>query len=217
MKIAKGVSEHPAGQDDVSLRKQVIPMQFSSDGLSADVSSFLHASAAASPGSQALSPLSSPNAERLGRWYRERLGRDRCWALIIEPHRQIAELIAYLLDFELGIQAVTLPTPRLISSLFHRWSPDLVLAEIPAVPGMPSAEDLESLRPVLDIAHAQQKPLPVILCTTYMEVTPTMAHSAGFAGVVYKPFLPSKLVSAVRMVLEHPSLEQHTPSMEGVS
>ena len=177
-------------------------MQFSSDGLSADVSSFLHASAAASPGSQALSPISTPNAERLGRWYSERLGHDRCWALIVEPHRQIAELIAYLLDFELGIQAVSLPSPRLIPSLFRRWSPNVVLAEISPAPGMPSAEDLESLRPVLDVAQAQQTPLPVILCTTYMEVTPAMARSAGFAGLVYKPFLPSKLVSTVRSVLE---------------
>lgn len=191
-------------------------MQFSSNGLSADVSSFLHSSAAASPGSQAISPLSTPNAERLGRWYGDRLGHDRSWALIVEPHRQIAELIAYLLDFELGIQAVSLPTPRLIPSLFRRWSPDLVLAEISAPPGMPSAEDLESLRPVLDVAQSQHSPLPVILCTTYMEVTPAMARSAGFAGLVYKPFLPSKLVSTVRSVLGYPA-ESRKPDMEGVS
>jgi CheY-like chemotaxis protein len=176
-------------------------MQLSSDGLSADASSFLHTPADPPPELPALSPLLAPNAERLGRWYGERLGREKCWALILEPHRQIAELIAHLLDLELGIQAVSVPGPRLLPSLFRRWTPDLVVAEIPAIQGIPSAEDMESLRPVLEAAQAQRPPLPVILCTTYMEVTPAVARSAGFAGLVYKPFLPSSLVATVRAVL----------------
>ncbi len=149
-----------------------------------------------------MSSLLAPNTERLGRWYSEHLGHERSWALIMEPHRKIAELIAYLLDFELGIQAVSLPGPRLISSLFRRWLPDLVLAEVPASAGAPSIEDLEGLRPLLDIAQTQPAPLPVILCTTYMEVTPAMARSAGFAALIYKPFLPSTLVATVRAVLD---------------
>ncbi len=154
--------------------------------------------------SEALSihPLLAPNAERLGRWYGERLGHQRRWALIVEPHRKIAELIAYVLDFELGIQAVSLPGLRLIPSLFHRWSPDLVLAEIPASAGAPSVEDLDNLRPVLEAAQTQPSPLPVILCTTYLEVTPAMARSAGFAALIYKPFQPSTLVATVRTVLK---------------
>lgn len=177
-------------------------MQLTSDGLSADVSSFFHIPAASSPGPLETSPLLAPNAERLGRWYGERLGRERRWALIVEPHRQIAELIAYLLDFELGIQAVSVPSLRLIPSLFRRWTPDLVLAEVPAVKGMPSAEDLASLRPVLELAQAHYPPLPVILCTTYMEITPPMAQSAGFTGLIHKPFLPSALVTTVRAALK---------------
>lgn len=177
-------------------------MQLFTDGLSADVSSFLHTPAVSSPGPLDISPLLTPNAERLGRWYGERLGRQRSWALIVEPHRQIAELIAYLLDFELGIQAVTVPSLKLLFNLFKRWTPDLILAEVPTVRGMPSAEDLTSLNPVLELAQAQRPPLPVILCTTYMEITPTMARSAGFAGLIYKPFMPSALVSSIRTVLE---------------
>src|SRR5579871_3347476 len=119
----------------------------------------------------------------------------------LEPHRQVAELIAHLLDLELGLQSVSLPGTRLIPSLFKRWAPDLVLAEIPIVQGIPSAEDLEYLRPVLDIAQAQGKPLPVILCTTYMEVSLEMARSAGFAALIYKPFLPDALVATVRSAL----------------
>ncbi len=178
-------------------------MQLFTDGLSADVSSFLHTPAASSPGPLDISPLLAPNAERLGRWYGERLGRQRCWALIVEPHRQIAELIAHLLDFELGIQAVTVPGLKLLSNLFKRWTPDLVLAEVPAARGMPSAKDLESLSPVLELAQAQRPPLPIILCTTYMEITPAMARRAGFSGLIYKPFMPSALVSSVRAVLDH--------------
>ncbi len=151
--------------------------------------------------------LIAPNAEHLGKWCGERLGRTRRWALIIEPHRKIAELIAYLLDFDLGIQAVSLPRPKLIPSLFRRWTPDLVLAEIPCSGGAPSLQDLENLRPVLEITQAQPTPIPVILCTTYLEVTPAMARSAGFAGLVYKPFMPSTLVSTVRDVLEQ--MPQH--------
>ena len=112
-------------------------------------------------------------------------------------------MIAHLLDLELGIQTVSLPGTRLVPSLFKRWAPELVLAEIPAAQGIPSAEDVENLRPVLDIAQAQGKPLPVILCTTYMEVTPEMARSAGFAALIYKPFLPSALIATVRSVLGH--------------
>ncbi len=178
-------------------------MQLTSDALPADLSSFLHAPTSSFPGSLDMSPLLTPNAERLGRWYSERLGQGPCWALIVEPHRQIAELIAHLLEFELGIQAVSLPGLRLIHTLFRRWSPDLVLAEITPGSGMPSAEDLESLRPLLDVAQARPAPLPVILCTTYLEVTPAMAQSAGFAGLIYKPFLPSTLVATVRQVLGH--------------
>ena len=148
-------------------------------------------------------PLLTPNAERLGRWYGERLGRARRWALIVEPQRNIAELVAYLLEFELGIQAVSLPRPRLIPSLFHRWSPDLILTEIPSGAGVPSLSDLERLRPVLETAQAQGLPVPVILCTTYAEITPTLARSAGFAGLIHKPFLPSTLVTTVREVLKN--------------
>jgi CheY-like chemotaxis protein len=148
-------------------------------------------------------PLLAPNAERLGRWYGERLGHTRRWALILEPHRKIAELIGYLLDFELGIQAVSIPRPRLIPNLFRRWTPDLVLAEIPCSDGAPSLGDLENLRPLLDIAQAQSAPIPVILCTTYIEITPALARSAGFAGLVQKPFMPSTLVTTVRGVMEH--------------
>jgi DNA-binding NarL/FixJ family response regulator len=176
-------------------------MHISSESLPADVSGLLHAPAASPSGPLDFSSLLAPNAERLGRWYGEHLGRERRWALIVEPHRKIAELIAYLLDFELGIQAVSVPGPRLIPSLFRHWAPDLVVAEVPAIKGAPSAEDLGSLRPVLEVAQEQRSPLPVILCTTYMEVTPAMARSAGFAGLIYKPFLPSTLVATVRMVL----------------
>lgn len=181
-------------------------MHTSSEALSADMSGFLPAPAASA--SLAARPLDmaapqAPHPERLGRWCVEHLRHQRSWALIVEPHRKIAELIAYLLDFELGIQAVSLPGPRLIPSLFQRWVPDLVLAEVPTIQGAPSAEDLESLRPVLEAAQSHQRlPLPVILCTTYREVTPAMAHSAGFVGLIYKPFLPSTLVATVRGVLE---------------
>lgn len=177
-------------------------MQLTSDALPPDLSSFLHAPTPF-PGPLDMSPLLTPNAERLGRWYNERLGQDSRWALIVEPHRQIAELIACLLEFELGIQAVSLPGTRLIPTLFRRWSPDLVLAEITSSSAMPSAEDLESLRPLLDVAQSQPSPLPVILCTTYLEVTPAMAERAGFAGLIYKPFLPSTLVNTVRTALSY--------------
>ncbi|HLW02994.1 MAG TPA: hypothetical protein VKT82_30345 [Ktedonobacterales bacterium] len=176
-------------------------MQLSSDALPRDMSSFLHTSSLSPQEASPVSPLLTPSAERLGRWYGERLGHERQWALIVEPHRQVAELIAHLLDLELGLQSVSLPGTRLIPSLFKRWAPDLVLAEIPIVQGIPSAEDLEYLRPVLDIAQAQGKPLPVILCTTYMEVSLEMARSAGFAALIYKPFLPDALVATVRSAL----------------
>jgi DNA-binding NarL/FixJ family response regulator len=178
-------------------------MQLTSDALPADLSGFLHAPAASSPGPLDISPLLAPNADRLRHWFNERLGNETRWALIVEPHRQIAELISYLLDFELGIQAVSLPGPRLIPNLLRRWSPDLVLAEISSSSGIPSAEDLESLRPLLDMARSQPSALPVILCTTYMEVTPAMAEGAGFAGLIYKPFLPSTLVATVRAALRY--------------
>ena len=178
-------------------------MQLSSDALPADLGGFLHTPSISPQEASPVSPLLTPNAERLGRWYGERLGRERHWALIVEPHRQVAELIAHLLDLELGIQTVSLPGTRLIPSLFKRWAPDLVVAEIPSVQGIPSAEDLEHLRPVLDIAQAQGRPLPVILCTTYMEVTLEMARSAGFAALIYKPFLPDVLVATARSVLGH--------------
>ena len=145
---------------------------------------------------------SAPNAERLGQWYGERLGRTRHWALILEPHRKIAELIGYLLDFELGIQAISVPRPRLIPQLFRRWTPDLVLAEVPYANGAPSLSDLESLRPLLELANAQPSPIPVILCTNYMEISPAMARSVGFAGIIHKPFMPSTLVATVRSVLD---------------
>lgn len=181
-------------------------MHTSSEALPADTSGFLPAPPPSA--SLAVRPLDlavplAAHPERLGRWCGERLRHQRSWALIVEPHRKIAELIAYLLDFELGIQAISLPGPRLIPSLFQRWAPDLVLAEVPAIQGAPAAEDLESLRPVLEAAQGQQhSPLPVILCTTYIEVTPALARSAGFAGLIYKPFLPSTLVATVRGVLE---------------
>jgi len=178
-------------------------MQLSSNALPADLGGFLPLSPTPPHEASDGSPLLTPNAERLGQWYGERLGRERRWALIIEPHRQVAEMIAHLLDLELGIQTVSLPGTRLVPSLFKRWAPELVLAEIPAAQGIPSAEDVENLRPVLDIAQAQGKPLPVILCTTYMEVTPEMARSAGFAALIYKPFLPSALIATVRSVLGH--------------
>jgi DNA-binding NarL/FixJ family response regulator len=176
-------------------------MQASPNPLPADIGGLLHTPAVSTSGPLDTPSLLAPNAERLGRWYSERLGNKRRWALIVEPHRKIAELLAYLLDFELGIQSVSVPSPRLIPRLFHRWAPNLVLAEIPTLEGAPSADDLERLRPVLEEAGAQRPPLPVILCTTYMEVTPAMARSAGFAGLIYKPFLPSTLVATVRAVL----------------
>jgi DNA-binding response OmpR family regulator len=176
-------------------------MQVSSTPLPADLNTPLHTPAASPSGPLGVHPLLAPNAERLGRWFGERLGHERCWALIVEPHRKIAELMAYILDFELGIQAVSVPGPRLIPSLFRRWVPDLVLAEIPALEGAPSLRDLESLRGVLETAQAQQAPIPVILCTTYMEVTPVLARNAGFAGLIHKPFIPATLVGAVRATL----------------
>jgi DNA-binding response OmpR family regulator len=131
-----------------------------------------------------------------------RPGRQRRWALILEPHRKLAELLGYVLDFELGIQSVSLPRPRLIPSLFRGWTPDLVIAEIPASPGMPSPEDLELLRPVLASAQAQPVPIPVLLCTAYTEITPRMAREASFAGLIHKPFTPTTLVATVRAILE---------------
>ena len=154
------------------------------------------------PSTDDLASTLAPNAEHLGRWYGERLGHARRWALILEPHRKIAELIGYLLDFELGIQAISVPRPRLIPSLFRRWTPDLVLAEVPYTDGAPSLGDLESLRPLLELANAQSSPIPIILCTNYMEITPAMARSVGFAGIIHKPFMPSTLVATVRSVLE---------------
>jgi len=150
-------------------------------------------------------PLLAPNAERLGQWYAQRLGRARRWALILEPHRKIAELIGNLLELELGIQAVSVPRPRLIPTLFRRWTPDLVLAEIPSSQGAPALNDLENLRPLLDTAQT----IPVILCTTYREITPAMAQRAGFAGLVQKPFMPSTLITTVRGVLDHPLDQPH--------
>jgi DNA-binding NarL/FixJ family response regulator len=178
-----------------------MPMQISSSPLPADLSKLLPAPTVPATDPLDITALLASQAERLGHWPGERLGRQRHWALIVEPHRKVAELIAYLLDFELGIQTVSLPGPRLITSLLRRWTPDLVLAEIPPGIHAPSVEDLESLRPLLEVTQAQSAPLPVILCTTYMEVTSAMARSAGFAGLIYKPFLPSTLVATVRAVM----------------
>ncbi len=183
-------------------------MRLSSDALPAELSGFFPLSPGSSAESLDGSPQVPPDVERPGQWSGDRLGRERCWALIVEPHRQVAELIAHLLDLELGIQTVSLPGTRLIPTLFRRWRPDLVLAEIPTVQGTPTAEDVENLRPLLDSARAEGKPLPVILCTTYLEVTPEMARSAGFAAVIYKPFLPTTLVATVRAVLGHVSESQ---------
>ncbi len=176
-------------------------MQTSSELLPAEPERLLHIPASSSSGPLDLPPILAPNAERLGRWYGERLGRHRRWALIVEPHRKIAELIGYLLDFELGIQAVSVPRPRLVPGLFRRWTPDLVVAEIPPAEGAPSPNDLAGLRPLLEVAQSQQPPLPIILCTTYIEVTPALARSVGFADLIHKPFLPTTLVSSVRNVL----------------
>jgi DNA-binding NarL/FixJ family response regulator len=145
--------------------------------------------------------LLTPDALRLERWYGARLGHKRRWALIVEPHRKIAEMIDYILDFELGIQSVSVPRPRLIPTLFRRWVPDLVLAEIPFAEGAPSLRDLEHLRSVVEVSHVQRTPIPVLLCTTYVEITPALAQEAGFSGLIHKPFLPATLVSAVRGVL----------------
>ncbi|HEY7123029.1 MAG TPA: hypothetical protein VH540_03670 [Ktedonobacterales bacterium] len=133
-----------------------------------------------------------------------RLGRQRRWALILEQHRKLAELLCYVLDFELGIQSVSVPRPRLIPSLFRGWVPDLVIAEIPASLGVPSPTDLDLLRPVLAAAQAQPVPIPVLLCTAYTEITPRMAREASFAGLIHKPFTPSTLISTVRAILEPP-------------
>lgn len=182
-------------------RKQVILMQTFSEPLPADLGALIHAPASADG---TLDPsLLVPDAERLERWYGARLGRARRWALIVEPHRKIAEMIDYVLEFELGIQSVSVPRPRLIPMLFRRWVPDLVVAEIPFTEGAPSLRDLENLRSVLDVAHAQRVPIPVLLCTTYIEITPVLAQSAGFAGLIHKPFLPATLVNAVRTVLDN--------------
>jgi len=145
--------------------------------------------------------LLAPDALRLERWYGARLGHKRRWALIVEPHRKIAEMIDYILDFELGIQSVAVPRPKLIPTLFRRWVPDLVVAEIPSAEGAPSLRDLEHLRGVVEVSHAQRTPIPVLLCTTYVEITPALAQEAGFSGLIHKPFLPATLVSAVRAVL----------------
>jgi DNA-binding response OmpR family regulator len=131
-----------------------------------------------------------------------RPGRQHRWALILEPHRKLAELLCYVLDFELGIQSVSVPRPRLIPSLFRGWTPDLVIAEIPASLSTPSPDDLQLLQPVLAAAQAQPTPVPVLLCTAYTEITPAMAREARFAGIIYKPFTPSLLVSTVRSILE---------------
>jgi CheY-like chemotaxis protein len=135
-------------------------------------------------------------------WYRGHPGRQRRWALILEPHRKLAELLGFLLDFELGIQSVAVPRPRLIPTLFRGWTPDLVIAEIPATVGIPSADDLELLRPVLAAVQAAPGYVPVLLCTAYTEITPALAHSAGFAGLMHKPFTPATLVSTVRGIVE---------------
>lgn len=176
-------------------------VQTFSELLPATRESLVHSSTASSSGPLELPPILAPNAERLGRWYGERLGRRRRWALIVEPHRKIAELIGYLLDFELGIQTVSVPRPRLAPALFRRWAPDLVVAEIPPGAGAPSPDDMAGLRPLLEVAQAQRTPLPIILCTTYIEVTPALAHSVGFAALIYKPFLPTTFVTTVRNVL----------------
>lgn len=174
-------------------------MQTFAESLPADLGAFIHAPAS-SNGTLDTSLL-APDAERLERWYGARLGHARRWALIVEPHRKIAEMIDYILDFELGIQSVAVPRPRLIPTLFRRWVPDLVLAEIPFAEGAPALRDLENLRGVVEVAHAQHAPIPVLLCTTYVEVTPALAQSAGFSGLIHKPFLPATLVTAVRAVL----------------
>ena len=137
-------------------------------------------------------------------WNGVRLGRQRRWALILEQHRKLAELLCYVLDFELGIQSVSVPRPRLIPSLFRGWAPDLVIAEIPAPLSVPSPADLDLLRPVLVAAQAQPVPIPVLLCTAYTEITPRIAREARFAGLIHKPFTPSALVSTVRAILEPP-------------
>ncbi len=131
-----------------------------------------------------------------------RPGRQHRWALILEPHRKLAELLGYVLDFELGIQSVALPRPRLIPSLFRSWRPDLVIAEIPAAPGVPSPDDLELLQPVLEASQAPPVPIHVLLCTAYTDITPRMAREAGFAGLIHKPFTPTILVAMVRAILE---------------
>lgn len=180
-------------------RKQVILVQTISEPLPADLGAFIHAPAP-SDGTLDTTVL-APDAERLERWYGARLGRARRWALIVEPHRKIAEMINYILEFDLSIQSVSVPRPRLIPTLFRRWIPDLVVAEIPFAEGAPALRDLENLRSVIDMAHAQRVPIPVLLCTTYLEITPALAQNAGFAGLIHKPFLPATLVQAVRAVL----------------
>lgn len=131
-----------------------------------------------------------------------RPARQHRWALIVEPHRKLVELLGYVLDFELGIQSVSLPRPRLIPSLFRNWTPDLIIAEIPVAPGVPTPDDLELLQPVLEAAQAQPVPIPVLLCTAYTDITPSMAREAGFAGLIHKPFTPAILVAMVRAILE---------------
>ncbi len=160
--------------------------------------SALQLPAPGTPSPFALAPTPAIKPARTG----ARLGRQRRWALILEQHRKLAELLCYVLDFELGIQSVSVPRPRLIPSLFRGWAPDLVIAEIPASLNVPSTADLELLRPVLAAAQALPVPIPVLLCTAYTEITPRMAREASFAGLIHKPFTPSTLVSTVRAILE---------------
>ena len=127
---------------------------------------------------------------------RDRAGRERLSAIIVDDEPQLAKFLSHLLTFEGFDVRVAGSRAEVVAELRKTPIPDLVLLDVM----LPDADGFDILLRIR--AHPALKEVPVIMLTAKSSREAVLKGLAGGAdGYVTKPVEPDAVLQAVRTVM----------------